>query len=67
MKNMAMISPCLEADEFVVAETLHVKKELKITDVQQLLESPKVYPVIKKLIDKKVCFVWESLKETYST
>jgi primosomal protein N' (replication factor Y) len=56
----------LEQDEFVVAETLHVKKELKITDVQQLLESPKVYPVIKKLIEKKVCFVWESLKETYS-
>ena len=56
----------LENDEFVVAEVLNVKKELKITDVQQLLESPKVYPVIKKLIEKKVCFVWESLKETYS-
>ncbi|HTE28271.1 replication restart helicase PriA [Flavitalea sp.] len=56
----------LEQDEFVVAEVLNVKKELKITDVQQLLESPKVYPVIKKLIEKKVCFVWESLKETYS-
>jgi len=56
----------LEQDEFTVAETLLAKKELKITEVQQLLESPKVYPVIKKLIEKKVCFVWESLKETYS-
>jgi primosomal protein N' (replication factor Y) (superfamily II helicase) len=56
----------LEEDEFVVAETLYQKKELKITEVQQLLDSPKVYPVIKKLIDKKVCFVWESLKETYT-
>jgi primosomal protein N' (replication factor Y) len=24
-----------------------------------------VYPVIKRLIEKKVCFVWESLKESY--
>src|SRR5690606_10725633 len=41
------------------------KKELKMTEVQQVLDSLNVYPVIKRLIDKKFCFVWESLKETY--
>ncbi|MET0300761.1 MAG: primosomal protein N' [Flavitalea sp.] len=56
----------LEADEFVVAEVLRTKKELKITELQELLESRKVYPIIKKLIDTKICFVWESLKETYT-
>ena len=56
----------LDNDEFVVAEALHIKKELKLTDVQQLLDSSHVYPVIKRLIEKKVCFVWESLKESYS-
>src|SRR5882757_4161121 len=56
----------LDNEEFVVAEALHIKKELKITEVQQLLDSSHVYPVIKKLIEKKVCFVWEALKDTYS-
>jgi len=56
----------LDNDEFVVAEALHIKKELNLTEVQQLLDSSHVYPVIKRLIEKKVCFVWESLKETYT-
>ena len=56
----------LDHDEYLVAEALLLKKELKITEVQQILDSSHVYPVIKRLIDKRVCFVWESLKETYS-
>ncbi|MGH2566068.1 MAG: replication restart helicase PriA, partial [Ginsengibacter sp.] len=56
----------LEHDEYMVAEGLFIKKELKISEVQQLLESSHVYPVINQLIQKKVCFVWESLKQTYS-
>jgi len=56
----------LDHDEFLVAEALLLKKELKLTEVQQVLDSSHVYPVIKRLIEKKVCFVWEALKETYS-
>src|SRR5882757_6611833 len=56
----------LDNDEFLVAEALQIKKELKLAEVQQLLDSSHVYPVIKRLIEKKVCFVWESLKETYA-
>ena len=56
----------LDHDEYLVAEALTIKKELKITEVQQILDSSHVYPVIKRLIEKKVCFVWEALKETYS-
>jgi primosomal protein N' (replication factor Y) len=56
----------LDTDEFIVAEALLIRKELKLTEVQQLLDSSHVYPVIKRLIEKKVCFVRESLKETYS-
>ena len=33
--------------------------------MQQLLDVNHVYPVIKKLIDKKVCFVWEAFTEKY--
>lgn len=52
-------------NEFIVAQALEIKKELKMSEVQQLLDSSNVYPVIKKLIDKKVCLVWEELKEKY--
>ena len=57
----------LDENEYIVAEALLIKKELNITEVQELLDSHHVYPVIKKLIERRVCFVWESLKETYKT
>jgi len=56
----------LDHDEYMVAEALLLKKELKLTEVQQVLDSSHVYPVINRLIGKKVCFVWEALKQTYS-
>lgn len=56
----------LDHDEYLVAEALLIKKELKLTEVQQILDSSHVYPVINILINKKVCFVWEALKQTYS-
>jgi primosomal protein N' (replication factor Y) (superfamily II helicase) len=55
----------LEQDEYVVAEALLIKKELRLSEVQQLLSSTRVYSVIKRLIEKKLCYVWESLQETY--
>lgn len=55
----------LEDEEFIVAEALLLKKELRLSEVQQLLDSSHVYPVIKKLIDKSVCYVWEELKQKY--
>lgn len=55
----------LDNDEFLVAEALLIKKELKLTEVQQVLDASHVYPVIKRLIDKGVCFVWEELQHTY--
>lgn len=54
----------LDNDEFMVAEALQMKHELRLTEVQQILDVPHVYPVVNKLIGKKVCYVWESLKQT---
>lgn len=53
-------------EEFLVAQALEIKKELKMSEVQQLLDVNHVYPVIKKLIDKKVCYLWEELKQKYT-
>ncbi len=55
----------LSDSEYVIAEALEMKKELRLSEVQQLLDASNVYPVIKKLIEKGVCHVWEELKEKY--
>jgi primosomal protein N' (replication factor Y) len=55
----------LDNEEFIIAEALLIKKELKLSEVQEILNSASVYPVVKRLIDKSVCYVWEALKESY--
>lgn len=55
----------LNDEEYLVAEALLLKKELKLGEVQQILDATHVYSVIKGLIEKKVCMVWEALKDTY--
>ena len=55
----------LDHDEYLVAEALLLKKELRLSEVQQILDSSHTYPVISRLVSKKVCHVWESLKQTY--
>jgi primosomal protein N' (replication factor Y) (superfamily II helicase) len=55
----------LNEEEFLVAEALLLKKELRLTEVQQVLDINHVYPIIKKLIDKKICHVWEAMDEQY--
>lgn len=56
----------LSNDEFIVAEALLIKKELKISEIQKLLEVTHVYPVMNALVQKRVCFVWEALKTVYA-
>ncbi len=55
----------LDNEEYLVAEALLIKKELRLNEVQQILDVNHVYPLIKKLIEKKVCYVWEAFNEKY--
>ena len=55
----------LDESEYLVAEALQIKHELRIDEIQQILDIINVYPVIKRLIEKKVCYAWENLKEKY--
>ncbi|HTJ12348.1 MAG TPA: primosomal protein N' [Dinghuibacter sp.] len=55
----------LDHDEYLVAEGLLLKKELRVEEIQQILDITHVYPVVKSLIEKGVCLVWEALQETY--
>lgn len=56
----------LENDEYLIAEALLMKSQLRLTEVQQILDATHVYPVVNSLIGKKLCFVWEALKQTYA-
>jgi primosomal protein N' (replication factor Y) (superfamily II helicase) len=56
----------LTDDEYLIAEALLIKQELSITEVQQIVDSTQVYPLIKKLVEKNVCFVREDLQERYT-
>lgn len=55
----------LDEHEYLVAEALQIRKELRIGEVQLILDRSDVYSVIKKLIEKQVCLVYEELKESY--
>ncbi len=56
----------LSNEEYLVAEALLMKHELRLTEVQQILDVTHVYPIVNSLIGKKVCTVWESLKQSYA-
>ncbi len=55
----------LTDDEFLVAEALLLRNQLQMQEVQQILDGARIYPVIKSLMDKQVCFAWEKLSEKY--
>jgi primosomal protein N' (replication factor Y) len=55
----------LDDDEYLIAEALHIRKELRIEEVQLILDKLEVLSVIKKLIEKQVLLVYEELKEVY--
>src|SRR4029079_3115775 len=56
----------LDNEEYLVAEALLMKHELRLTEVQQILDVTHVYPIVNRLIWKKVCFVLGSLKQTFN-
>jgi primosomal protein N' (replication factor Y) (superfamily II helicase) len=57
----------LDNDEYLLAEALLIKKQLNLNEVQQILDVTHVYPVVRRLIEKKVCTVWEALSERYKS
>jgi primosomal protein N' (replication factor Y) (superfamily II helicase) len=55
----------LDNEEYLVAEALLIKKEIRLAEVQQVSDIIHVYPLIRRLIEKKVCFVWEAINNKY--
>ena len=55
----------LDDQEYLLAEALLLKKELRIAEMQMILDVHQVYPVIKRLVEKKVCLIWEAFNDKF--
>jgi len=71
-ETIITLSPLFDDDfsdlndrEYLVAEALSIQKELPIDEVRKILDQKTVYPVIKGLLDRKIIYIKEDLKEKY--
>ncbi len=55
----------LQDNEYLVTEALELQGELKLNEVQKILEKKNVYYLVKSLLDKGVIILEEELIETY--
>ncbi len=55
----------LNDKEYLIAEALSIQEELSIKDVQGILNQKTVYPIIKKMLDKRIIYLKEDLQQKY--
>ncbi len=55
----------LSDKEYLIAEALTIQNEITIGDVQKILNQKTIYPIINRLIEKKVVYLYEDLQEKY--
>lgn len=51
--------------EFMVTEALSIQNELSIDDIRKILNQKTVYPLISRLLDRRVIYLKEELKSSY--
>ena len=51
--------------EYLIAEALSIQNEITIEDVRSILGQKTVYPLIKRMLEKKVLYLKEDLKSKY--
>ncbi|HKK76692.1 MAG TPA: primosomal protein N' [Saprospiraceae bacterium] len=55
----------LNDHEYLIAEALSIQNELSIADIQGILGQKTVYPLIRRMLDKKIVYLKEELKQKY--
>lgn len=55
----------LDDKEYLIAEALMIQNEISIEDVRGILGQKTIYPIVKRLLDKKVIYLKEDLKNKY--
>lgn len=72
-ETQVMLSPLFDDDfaglddkEYLIAEALTIQETLSIDDVQKILDQKTVYPLIRRMLEKRVIYLKEDLKEKYT-
>ena len=55
----------LSDDEFLITEAMSIQQELTIDTIQDILDKKTVYPVIRSLMQKRILYIKEELKQKY--
>ncbi len=55
----------LDDREFLIAEALGIQDTITVEDVRKILNISSVLPVIKSLLEKKVIYLYEEMKDKY--
>ena len=55
----------LDDQEYMIAEALSIQETITIGDVQKILNLKSVFHVIKRLMEKKVVYLYEEMSEKY--
>lgn len=55
----------LDDQEYMIVEALTLQTELTLKDIRDILQKKTVYPVIRRLLDRKIVFLKEELQERY--
>ncbi|HFA51727.1 MAG TPA: primosomal protein N' [Bacteroidetes bacterium] len=55
----------LDDKEYLIAEALSIQETISIDDVRKILNLKSVFHIIKRLLDKKVIYLYEEMPEKY--
>jgi len=55
----------LDDQEYMIVEALTLQNELTLKDIRDILQKKTVYPVIRRLLDRRIVFLKEELQERY--
>ncbi|WP_273446302.1 primosomal protein N' [Neolewinella agarilytica] len=55
----------LDDQEYMIVEALTLQHELTLKDIRDILQKKTVYPVIRRLLDRRIVFLKEELQERY--
>jgi len=55
----------LDDQEYLIVEALTIRAELTLKDVRDILQKKTVYPVIRRLLDRRILFLKEEFLERY--
>lgn len=71
-ETSVLLSPLFDQDwgtlhdqEYLIVEALSIQNELSIADIQGIIGQKTVYPLIRRMLDQKIIYLKEDLKQKY--